>query len=122
MIKLGKNDDSQVKDSYDEFKQAQASKGATKEKYVLRLYISGMTQKSLKAIDRLKKICEDQLKGCYDLQIIDISQEPESVKKEDIIATPTLIKELPKPIRRIIGDLTDTERILVALNVSQTKK
>jgi circadian clock protein KaiB len=78
-----------------------------------------MTPRSLQAIENLKSICDNKLKGCYSLEIIDISQQPESVRKEDIIATPTLIKELPKPIRRIIGDLSNTERILVALNVSE---
>ena len=117
---MDKKEASNIKDSYDEFEQA--SKSRVKEKYILRLYVSGMTQKSLKAIDQLKKICEDKLQGCYDLQIIDISQEPETVRKEDIVATPTLIKELPKPIRRIIGDLSETERILVALNLSPKKK
>jgi circadian clock protein KaiB len=81
-----------------------------------------MTPRSLQAIENLKSICDRQLKGCYNLEIIDISQQPETVRKEDIIATPTLIKELPKPIRRIIGDLSNTERILVALNITENKK
>ncbi len=106
--------------SYAEFEEA--SKSKRKEQYVLRLYISGMTSRSLRAIENLKKICDRSLQGCYNLEVIDISQHPDAVSKEDVIATPTLIKELPKPIRRIIGDLTDTEKILVALNLSQTKK
>ncbi len=107
-------------DSYAEFEKASLEKG--KEKYVLRLFISGMTPRSLQAIENLRSICDNQLKGCYSLEIIDISQQPESVRKEDIVATPTLIKELPKPIRRIIGDLSNTERILVALNISENRK
>jgi len=106
---------SKVDDSFEEFKRA--AKRKAKEKYILKLYVSGMTSRSLQAIENLKKICEDQLSGCYDLQVIDIGQQPELLTSEDIIATPTLVKELPKPIRKIIGDLSDRERILVALNL-----
>ena len=105
------------KDSYAEFEKA--SKEKKQEKYVLRLFISGMTSRSIQAIDNLKKICDEQLKGCYNLEIVDISQQPGAVRKEDIIATPTLIKELPIPIRRIIGDLSNKDRILVALNLKK---
>jgi circadian clock protein KaiB len=80
-----------------------------------------MTPKSVQAIDNLKKLCEEELKGCYDLEVVDISQNPDAVRKEDVIATPTLIKELPKPIRRIIGDLSNRERILVALNLKKNE-
>jgi len=76
-----------------------------------------MTPRSIQAIDNLKKICEEQLHGRYTLEVIDISQQPGAVRKEEIIATPTLIKELPKPIRRIIGDLSNSERILIGLNL-----
>jgi circadian clock protein KaiB len=76
-----------------------------------------MTPRSIQAIDNLKKICEEQLHGRYTLEVIDISQQPGAVRKEEIIATPTLIKELPKPIRRIIGDLSNRERILIGLNL-----
>jgi circadian clock protein KaiB len=76
-----------------------------------------MTPRSIQAIDNLKKICEEQLHGRYTLEVIDISQQPDAVRKAEIIATPTLIKELPKPIRRIIGDLSNKERILVGLNL-----
>jgi circadian clock protein KaiB len=76
-----------------------------------------MTPRSIQAIDNLKKICEEQLRGRYTLEVIDISQQPEAVRKEEILATPTLIKELPKPIRRIIGDLSNRERILIGLNL-----
>ncbi|XHH09967.1 MAG: circadian clock KaiB family protein [Candidatus Bathyarchaeia archaeon] len=108
------------KNSFTEFERASQEKG--KEQYVLRLFISGMTPRSVRAIENLKKICDKELKGCYRLEITDISQQPEAVKKEDLIATPTLIKELPKPIRKIIGDLSDTERILIALNLTPKNK
>jgi circadian clock protein KaiB len=76
-----------------------------------------MTPRSIQAIDNLKKICEEQLHGRYTLEVIDISQQPAAVRKDEIIATPTLIKELPKPIRRIIGDLSNRERIIIGLNL-----
>ncbi len=103
--------------SLEEFEAASNQKG--KEKYVLRLFISGMTPKSLQAIDNLKRITEEELKGRFSLEIIDVSQQPQKVKEADLVATPTLIKELPKPIRKIIGNLSDKERILVALNLKK---
>jgi len=108
------------KDSYEEFEKA--SKDKNQEKYVLRLFVSGMTSRSIQAIDNLKKICEEKLFGRYDLEIIDVSQQPGAVRKEDIVATPTLIKELPIPIRRIIGDLSNRDRILLALNLKPKEK
>jgi len=80
-----------------------------------------MTPRSIQAIDNLKKICEEQLHGRYTLEVIDISQQPAAVRKEEILATPTLIKELPKPIRRLIGDLSNRERILIGLNLKPKK-
>ncbi|MDD1775769.1 MAG: circadian clock KaiB family protein [Candidatus Methanomethylicus sp.] len=109
-----------VKDSFKEFKQAAKKIGASN--YILRLYISGMTSRSLQAIENLNKICDDELSGRYKLEVIDISQQPESVAKKDIVATPTLVKELPLPIRKIVGDLSERERILVALNLQPRRK
>ena len=88
-----------------------------KEKYVLRLYISGLTQRSSVAIQNIRKICDEQLKDQCDLQVIDIYKQPVLAKGEQIIATPTLIKKLPPPLRKFIGDLTNTERILVGLDL-----
>ncbi len=88
-----------------------------KEKYVLRLYISGMTARSMKAIKNIRDICDEQLKDQCDLQVIDIYEQPVLAKGEQIIATPTLIKKLPPPLRKFIGDLTNTERILVGLDL-----
>ncbi len=112
---MSTNGGSDAKDSNIEFEEASRRKDS--ERYVLKLYVSGMTTRSLQAIKNLRKICDDHLTQCYDLEVIDIGQQPDSVTKDDIIATPTLIKELPKPIRRIIGDLSDNERVLVALNL-----
>jgi len=87
------------------------------ERYVLRLYIAGMTPKSMKAVENIKKICEEELQDCYELEVIDITQQPHRIKEEDLIATPTLIKKLPLPIRKFIGDMSNTERIIVGLNL-----
>ncbi len=87
------------------------------ESYVLRLYVSGMTPKSLRAIQKIKEICKTHLKGRYDLEVIDIYQQPELGKEAQIIAAPTLIKKLPSPLRKFIGDLSDTEKILVGLDL-----
>ncbi|OGN91040.1 MAG: hypothetical protein A2158_07200 [Chloroflexi bacterium RBG_13_46_14] len=87
------------------------------QKYILRLYVSGLTIRSTRAIENLRKICEENLKGRYDLEIIDIFQQTEAARSEQIIAAPTLIKKLPLPLRRFIGDLSDTERILVGLEI-----
>jgi circadian clock protein KaiB len=86
-------------------------------KYLLRLYVSGVTPRSTRAILNLKEICEHRLARRYTLEVIDIYQQPERVKSEQIIAAPTLIKHLPLPVRRFIGDMSKTERILVGLSV-----
>ena len=83
-------------------------KAAAGRKYVLRLYVTGMTPRSLRAITNIKKICEEHLKGRYDLEVIDIYQRPTLAEGEQIIAAPTLIKKLPLPLRRFIGDMTCT--------------
>ncbi len=85
--------------------------------YVLRLYIAGQTPKSVKAITNLKKICEENLQGRYKLEVIDLYQSPQLAQGEQIIAVPTLIKKLPPPLRRIIGDMSNTERVLVGLDL-----
>ncbi|MDO8938300.1 MAG: circadian clock KaiB family protein [Methylicorpusculum sp.] len=85
--------------------------------YVLKLYITGTTPSSMKAIVNIRKICEEHLLGRYDLEIVDISQQPMLAEGEQIIAAPTLIKKLPLPLRRFIGDLSQTERILLGLDL-----
>jgi circadian clock protein KaiB len=90
-----------------------------KEKYILRLYVSGMTQRSMAAIQNIRKICDERLKDRCDLQVIDIYKQPVLAKGEQIIATPTLIKKLPLPLRKFIGDLTNTERILIGLDLQK---
>jgi circadian clock protein KaiB len=88
------------------------------EKYVLRLFVTGMTSKSIKAIENIRKICEENLQGRYELEIIDIYQQPQYAKKEEIIAAPTLIKKLPLPLRKFIGDMSNKEKILVGLDLT----
>jgi circadian clock protein KaiB len=90
-------------------------------KYVLRLYVTGMTPKSIRAITNVQKLCEQYLKGCYELEVIDIYQQPKLAKGEQIIATPTLIKKLPLPLRKLIGDMSDTERFLVGIDLKSKK-
>ena len=87
------------------------------KEYVLRLYVAGTTSKSLRAVANIKEICETSLKNRYDLEVIDIYQQPVLVKGEQIIAAPTLVKQLPLPLRKFIGDMSDTERILVGLDL-----
>lgn len=85
--------------------------------YVLRLYITGMTPRSSRALTNIRRICEEYLQGRYELEVIDISQNPVLAKGEQIIAAPTLIKKLPLPLRRFIGDMSQTERILLGLDL-----
>lgn len=89
------------------------------KKYVLRLYVAGSTTRSVAAITNLKKICEEQLAGRYTLEVIDLYQQPELAAGHQIIAIPTLIKELPPPLRRIIGDLSNAEKVLVGLDIKR---
>ena len=93
-----------------------------KEKFVLRLYITGMTPRSQRAIQNVRKLCEEHLCGHYELQVIDIYQEPDEVKSEEILAAPTLIKKLPLPLRKLIGDMSKPDRILVSLGIKPHSK
>jgi len=86
-------------------------------KYVLRLYITGRTPRSERAIANLQRICDRDLKGLYKMEIYDVLENPQLAEDEKIIATPTLIKNLPLPLRRIIGDLSDTEKVLLGLDL-----
>jgi circadian clock protein KaiB len=103
------------KTSTEEFEKAAAERDRVK--HVLRLYVTGMTPKSTQAIANVRKLCEKYLVGRYDLDVIDIYQQPKLAKEEQIIATPTLIKKLPLPLRRVIGDMSDTARLLVGLDL-----
>jgi circadian clock protein KaiB len=108
-----------VKTSTEEFEKAAAKRD--RAKYVFRLYVTGMTPKSTLAIANVQKLCEKHLTGCYELKVIDIYQQPKLAKGEQIIATPTLIKKLPLPLRKFIGDMSDTERFLVGIDLKPKK-
>src|SRR5688572_10929419 len=102
-------------------KWEEALSKAGEEKYCLRLYVTGTTPKSLRAITNIKRICETHLRGRYSLEVIDIYQQPVLAKGEQIIAAPTLIKTLPLPLRRIIGDMSNRERVLLGLDLVRTE-
>ena len=89
--------------------------------YELRLYVAGKTPRSLTAIENLKRICEEHLKGKYRIEVIDLLEKPQLARGDQILAIPTLVRNLPMPIRKIIGDLSNTERVLVGLNLKQEK-
>jgi circadian clock protein KaiB len=89
----------------------------TAEQYVLRLFVTGMTARSADSIARIKSVCEEHLQGRYELEIIDIYQQPELAKEYEIIAVPTLVKKLPAPLRRLIGDFSDVDKVLRGLDV-----
>lgn len=91
------------------------------DNYVIKLYITGQTPRSQRAIDNLRRICEEELCGQYDLVVIDVLERPQLAEDEKILATPTVVKELPPPIRRIIGDLSDAERVLLGLDLHARK-
>ena len=93
----------------------------SKDKYILRLYVTGTTRRSVLAITNLKKICEEYLEGRYELEVIDLYQKPCLAKDEQIIAAPTLIKKLPLPFRRIIGDMSNIEKVLLGLDLRKVK-
>jgi circadian clock protein KaiB len=86
-------------------------------KYVLRLYVSGSTLQSALAVENIKRICEQHLKNRYDLEVIDIYQQPNLARDEQIVAVPTLIKRLPPPLRRLIGDMSDLKKVLIGLDL-----
>jgi circadian clock protein KaiB len=88
-----------------------------KERYVLKLYVAGMTSRSARAIENVRAFCEKHLEGRYDLQVIDVYQQPDLARSEQLIAAPTLIKKLPLPLRRLIGDMSNEGRILVGLDL-----
>jgi circadian clock protein KaiB len=91
-------------------------------KYKLRLYITGRTPQSQRAIDNLRRICETDLTGRYDIEVIDVLEHPALAENEKILATPTLVKRLPQPVRKIIGDLSDREKVLLGLDLQQLDK
>jgi len=99
-------------------KSKEESQVATeKDKWILRIYVAGKTPKALTAFTNLKKICEEQLNGKYSIEVIDLLINPQLGVEDQILALPTLVRKLPVPVRKIIGDLSDTERVLVGLDL-----
>jgi circadian clock protein KaiB len=98
-------------------KVEQADSHSPQAKYVLRLYISGSTLKSSRAVENIKRVCEQHLKNRYDLEVIDIYQQAKLARDEQIVAVPMLIKRLPLPLRRLIGDMSNQEKVLFGLDL-----
>ncbi len=90
---------------------------AVAERWDLRLYVAGRTARAIAALDNLKTLCEEHLSGQYEIEVIDLLRTPQLAKGDQIIAVPTLVRKLPRPVRKIIGDLSNTERVLVGLDL-----
>lgn len=97
----------------------EALSGRSKERYVLVLYVTGMTRRSTESIESIRAICENYLKDMFELKIIDIYQQPDKIRDDQIFAAPTLVKRLPPPFKKLIGDLTDEEKVLVGLGLKK---
>jgi len=103
-------------------KLEQAFEQRSKGIFIFQLYCSGLTPRSLRAIENIKKLCEEHLKGHYELTVIDILQQPDRIKKNQIITSPTLVKLLPLPIRKFVGDLSNIEKILLRLDLKEQEQ
>lgn len=103
------------KDTIESFEKA--LKRLSQEKYVLRLYIAGMSPRSIQAVENIKRICEQYLPERYQLEVIDVYQQPIFARDGQIVAAPTLVKELPLPLRKLVGSMSDTERVLVGMDL-----
>lgn len=89
--------------------------------YHLRLYVAGQSPKSMRAVENLRRVCEEHLPGRYEIELVDLVENPHLARSDEIIAVPTLIRKLPEPVRRIIGDLSDTEKVLIGLQLRQDR-
>ncbi len=105
------------KQTIEAFEEALEERAVRRAKYILRLYVTGSSHRSLQAVYNLKKICEEYLPDDYDLEVIDIYKDPGAAREEQIIAAPTLVKKLPQPIRKFVGDMSNTQKILVGLDL-----
>jgi circadian clock protein KaiB len=110
-----KKSEKDAKVSTDEFETSLENKDT--EPFLLRLYVTGSTPQSVRAINNIRAICEEKLKGRYNLEVINLYEHPELAKTEQIIAAPTLVKKLPLPLRRIIGDLSNSEKVLIGMGL-----
>ena len=101
------------------FRRKEKPAKTKKDKWILRLYIAGQTPRAITAFNNLKSMCEEQLNGHYRIEVIDLLQNPQLGREHQILAIPTLVRKLPVPVRRIIGDLSNTERVLVGLDLKE---
>lgn len=92
------------------------------DKYILKLYVTGRTPRAERAISNLRRLCDEELEDCYELQVIDVLDHPQLAEDERILATPTLIKQLPPPLRRVIGDLSDRDKVLLGLDLQSRRE
>lgn len=106
-----------TKSTEDETKPTSSDSLQDDQAYILRLYVAGQTKKSLTAFANLKNICEEHLKGKYRIEVIDLLENPQLAKGDQILAIPTLVRKLPPPLKKIIGDLSNTERVIVGLDL-----
>jgi len=106
-----------LRDATEVFEEALKTTALRRAKYILRLYVTGSTGRSLRAVYNLKKLCEEHLPDEYDLEVIDIYNDPAAAREAQVVAAPTLVKKLPLPIRKFVGDLSDTQKILVGLDI-----
>jgi len=111
----------QPKGQTDKEKMEEALEAQGGKNYVLRLYVAGMTPRSTLAVTNIKKICEEHLQGRYSLEVIDLYKSPALADGEQIIAAPTLLKKLPLPLRKFIGDMSNTQKIIVGLDLRPQK-
>lgn len=110
---------SRLRNATEAFEEALKTKTIKRAKYILRLYVTGSSGRSLRAVHNLKKLCEEYLPDDYDLEVIDIYKNPAAAREEQIVAVPTLVKKLPRPIRKFVGDLSNTQKILIGLDIYQ---
>ena len=106
-----------LRNATEAFEEALKSVALRRAKYILRLYVTGSSAVSLRAIYNLKKLCEEHFPNDYELEVIDIYENPTAAREEQIIAAPTLVKKLPPPLRKFVGDLSNTQKILVGLDI-----
>ena len=105
------------KENSDKIKKGVKPVTTEKDKWILRLYVAGQTPKAITAFTNLKKICEEKLDGKFSIEVIDLLKNPQLGAEDQILALPTLVRKLPVPVRKIIGDLSNTERVLVGLDL-----
>ena len=106
-----------LRNTTEAFEEAIKGGALKRAKYILRLYVTGSTGRSLKAVYNLRKICDEHLSDEYELEVIDIYKDPDAAREAQIVAAPTLVKRLPLPIRKFVGDLSNTQKILVGLDI-----